>query len=118
MSDVGRKHLTLCDAERANFGASHAQLGAYLLGLWGFNDNIVEAVAYHHCPSDAGPAPSRVLTLVHAAQYLMRSSNTSKARRDAPGPLDSNHLQAIGLIDQMLVWRATFDSLAKEWAHA
>jgi HD-like signal output (HDOD) protein len=30
---------------------SHAELGAYLLGLWGISDNIVEAVAFHHNPS-------------------------------------------------------------------
>jgi hypothetical protein len=30
---------------------SHAELGAYLLGLWGIPDNIVEAVAFHHRPS-------------------------------------------------------------------
>ncbi|KKL69801.1 hypothetical protein LCGC14_2111270, partial [marine sediment metagenome] len=30
---------------------SHAELGAYMLGLWGISDNIVEPVAYHHNPS-------------------------------------------------------------------
>jgi len=29
----------------------HAEVGAYLLGLWGFPNPIVEAVAYHHVPS-------------------------------------------------------------------
>jgi HD-like signal output (HDOD) protein/ActR/RegA family two-component response regulator len=37
-------------AEHATFGATHAELGAYLLGLWGLPFQIVEAVANHHAP--------------------------------------------------------------------
>ncbi len=39
------------DAEYAVVKTSHAELGAYLLGLWGIPDNIVEIVAFHHKPS-------------------------------------------------------------------
>ena len=35
-------------AEVEDFGASHAGVGAHLLGLWGIPDPIVEAVAGHH----------------------------------------------------------------------
>lgn len=31
---------------------SHAELGAYLLGLWGLPERIVETVAFHHNPLD------------------------------------------------------------------
>ncbi len=117
MSDVEQKHLAVCAAEQAKFGASHAQLGAYLLGLWGFNDNIVEAVAYHHRPSDAGPAASRVLTMVHAAQYLMRASSTVKVRREAFSPIDTDHLEAVGLASHVPAWRDACDELVKEWSN-
>jgi HD-like signal output (HDOD) protein len=40
------------------FGASHAVVGAYLLGLWGFPLTTVEAVAHHHDPMDGGVDPS------------------------------------------------------------
>lgn len=42
--------------ERAAFGASHAEVGAYVLGAWGFFDHIVEAVAHHHAVPEALPA--------------------------------------------------------------
>ena len=45
---------TKCSFEEAEYtvmGASHAELGAYLLGLWGLPGNVVEAVAFHHNPS-------------------------------------------------------------------
>jgi HD-like signal output (HDOD) protein len=87
------------------------------LGLWGFNDNIVEAVAYHHRPSDAGPAASRVLTMVHAAQYLMRESSTVKVRREAFSPIDTEHLESVGLASHVPAWRGACEELVKEWSH-
>jgi HD-like signal output (HDOD) protein len=36
--------------ERSTWGATHAEIGAYLLGLWGLPFQIVEAVANHHAP--------------------------------------------------------------------
>jgi HD-like signal output (HDOD) protein len=43
--------LPLADCERAATGATHAEIGAYLLGLWGVPYPIVEAVALHHSPA-------------------------------------------------------------------
>jgi putative nucleotidyltransferase with HDIG domain len=39
------------EAEYTVMKTSHAELGAYLLGLWGLPDIIVETVAFHHNPS-------------------------------------------------------------------
>jgi len=36
--------------ERATWGATHAEVGGYLLGLWGLPFQIVEAVVNHHTP--------------------------------------------------------------------
>jgi HD-like signal output (HDOD) protein len=41
-------------AERATWGATHAELGAYLLGLWGLPFQLVETVAHHHQPERSG----------------------------------------------------------------
>jgi HD-like signal output (HDOD) protein len=43
--------LPLCESELRTIGANHAQIGAYLLGLWGLPYPIVEAVALHHTPT-------------------------------------------------------------------
>jgi putative nucleotidyltransferase with HDIG domain len=37
-------------AEIKVIGASHAEIGAYLLGIWGLPYPVVEAVAHHHQP--------------------------------------------------------------------
>ena len=38
-------------AEEELLGTSHAEIGAYLLGLWGINSVVVEAIANHHHPT-------------------------------------------------------------------
>ena len=38
-------------AEEEILGISHAEIGAYLLGLWGINSVVVEAIAHHHRPT-------------------------------------------------------------------
>ena len=50
LTGVRDHRLSVCDVERTVFKASHEDVGAYLLGLWGLSDAIVEAVAFHHHP--------------------------------------------------------------------
>lgn len=38
-------------AEEEILGTSHAEIGAYLLGLWGLPNLAVEAIAHHHHPT-------------------------------------------------------------------
>ena len=41
----------LFEAEEELLGTSHAEIGAYLLGLWGIPNLAVEAIAHHHRPT-------------------------------------------------------------------
>jgi putative nucleotidyltransferase with HDIG domain len=43
--------IPLYEAENIVIGASHAEIGAYLLGIWGLPYPVVEAVAHHHQPA-------------------------------------------------------------------
>jgi HD-like signal output (HDOD) protein len=38
------------DVESERLGVSHAQVGAYLLGLWGLPHEVLELVLFHHAP--------------------------------------------------------------------
>jgi HD superfamily phosphohydrolase YqeK len=48
---------TLVQAEQKVWGTTHAEVGAYLLGLWGLPYPVVEAVANCHAP-DRHPGPT------------------------------------------------------------
>lgn len=65
--DKTKAGQSLHEAETEVFGADHALIGAYLLGLWGFSDSIVEAVTFAARPSDAAGA-NPILAALHIAQ--------------------------------------------------
>jgi len=112
--------LSLIDAEREVLGCGHAEVGAYLLGLWGLPDPIVEAVAFHLSPLTAcsaaystacetacvAPAFS-ALTAVHAACAYHTAQCTSRLSDVAT--LDTAYLTRLGLVHQVPAWFAACD---------
>lgn len=62
--------IPLATAEKMVLGASHNLVGAYLLGLWGFSDEVVEAVAFAAEPGAAPERDNSVLTALHVAMAL------------------------------------------------
>jgi HD-like signal output (HDOD) protein len=62
--------ISLPAAERHVIGASHAEVGAYLLGLWGLPYSVVEAVAFQHAPAQVAHAQFDVLAALVIAESL------------------------------------------------
>jgi HD-like signal output (HDOD) protein len=70
-SELARsEHLPLHAAEREILGADHAEIGAYLLGLWGLPAAIIDAVAAHHLPLPAEPRAGDLAVQVSVAHLL------------------------------------------------
>ena len=65
------------EVEPRFFGVAHPEVGACLLGLWGLPLELVETVAYHHCPARAQHAQTLVLAAVHVADVLVDGSDPS-----------------------------------------
>jgi HD-like signal output (HDOD) protein len=57
-------------AERDSFSATHAEVGGYLLAIWGLPNPIVDAIAFHHNPLAKTVEGFAALTAVHAADTL------------------------------------------------
>ena len=88
------------EVEKEVFGVSHAQIGAYLLGLWGLPDAIVNNVDMHHEPRAAADSTFTPLIAVHVAQCLHPSANRKKQ-------LDVDYLSTIGLQGHIVDWEST-----------
>lgn len=103
---VARQHqIPLWKIERDLLGASHAEIGAGLLGLWGVPNEIVEAVAWHHEPSRAPQPAFGPLTVVHVANALAHEN-----RKDGQGlplpEIDLEYLGKLGMADRLPAWRS------------
>jgi len=116
MLELDESGESLEDVERRTFGASHGELGAHLLNLWGFGDQIVEAVAYHHTPSRCGSCGNDVLTAVHAAQYLLRAAGDPRPRVNSREPLDVEYLGNGRFAGRVPAWREICESLMGGWS--
>jgi putative nucleotidyltransferase with HDIG domain len=96
----------------ARMQAHHAEVGAYLLGLWGFPNSIVEAVAYHHAPSLAADGELSLAGLVHIADYLVhRGSRTPGAIEPA---LEAGLLESPVLVERLAGWQAALEKFELE----
>lgn len=93
------------EAEAEIFGATHAQIGACLLGLWGLPPSIVEAVAFHHSPGKCPSEHFTPLAAVHAASHFSRSLSHSVSEPAGREELDMDFIERIGLVERLSVWR-------------
>jgi putative nucleotidyltransferase with HDIG domain len=101
---AARKEKVPChQVEWRVFGSNHAEIGAYLLWLWGLPDTVCKAVAYHHKPS-ACSSPSLTATgAIHVAdalQHEMDGLPDSAFRAD----LDSTYLATLKLTGRIAEW--------------
>ena len=99
-----REKITVAAAERQVFGADHAEVGGYLLGLWGLPVPVVEAIALHHRPDQTLLKIFSPLTAVHAGNVLASAKHPSLTGVPASEP-DLNYLSALGLQNHWLAWR-------------
>lgn len=91
----------LADVERETFGVTHAEVGAYLLGLWGLPTPLVEAVAFHHEPGKTIAPLFGSLTTVHVANAFEAAKADAKRLNSL---LDMEYLQTLALRDRVDTW--------------
>jgi HD-like signal output (HDOD) protein/ActR/RegA family two-component response regulator len=93
---VRDEKVPVVEAEMRVFGATHAEVGAYLLGLWGLPDPVVEAVAWHHAPSRCPGDQFTPLSAVHAAEAILGEDERST--------VEAGYLERLGMGDRMGRW--------------
>ena len=88
-------------------GTSHAEIGAYLLGLWGIPNLAVEAIAHHHHPTriehsefDSSIAIYVANLLAHELDDSQRGSKGNEIRET-----DRACLEALGVLSSLAEFR-------------
>lgn len=87
----------LCATERATFGTTHAEVGAFVLALWGINEQMVAAVARHHRPEACRGPEDVLLSILIAAEALALSPDAA---------LNGSAMAACGVAGRVDGWRA------------
>ena len=94
----------LWELEYATFGTSHAEIGAYLMGLWNLENPIIEAIAFHHCPSKSAASQLGLLTIVHVANALDHEEGSPEDQQPEL-QYDNEYLDRLGVSDRIPEWR-------------
>jgi len=111
LAELPQDYLKICttpqkgssDPERELLGCTHAEVGAYLMSIWGLPFPLVHAVAYHHHPMESAETSFSPLTAVHVADAVASEADTSPLNHDAT--LNQEYLVRLGLGDREGAWR-------------
>ena len=100
-----KRPLHLVESE--SIGTDHAEVGAYLLGLWGLAPAIVSAVRHHHQPLRVPAAAGLdIAGIVHVADALTYEFSAGEGEAETGhGLLNDQYLAAQGVIDELPNWR-------------
>jgi len=92
----------LFEAEEELLGTSHAEIGAYLLGLWGIPHLAVEAIAHHHHPTRIPHTGFDCTTAVYLSDLLSHRWDAHAPDSTEPEPAieESDHacLELLGVL--------------------
>lgn len=89
--------------ELERLGCTHAEVGAYLMSIWGLPFPLVHAVAFHHHPSESTETEFSCLTAVHAAEAIVCATAAPPLNHEVE--IDINYLNRLGLREKEVVWR-------------
>jgi putative nucleotidyltransferase with HDIG domain len=101
----------LWELEHETFGTSHAEIGAYLMGLWNLDNPIIEAIAFHHCPANSVSSQMGLLAAVHIANALDHEED-SPEDQESDLQYDNEYLDRLGVSNRIPEW----SQVCKEYA--
>ena len=110
LQEARNNGITLIQAEKNVLGVTHAEVGAYLLDLWGLADDIVRGISHHFFPSGDPDEMYTLeeeenftaLTAVHAANYFCEEETATDEYGKAE--LDMVYLQGLELDGNVSHW--------------
>ncbi len=102
---VSGEKRNIWEVEKELLGTNHAEIGAYLMGLWRFPNQVIEAVIRHHNPEILGDEPHSLVTILHLADTFAHHLDPA-IRELTIAKLDEEYLKKINLYEQSQKWFA------------
>jgi HD-like signal output (HDOD) protein len=104
IAKASEERISEIEAEKAVFHCTHAEVGSYLLGLWGIATPIVDAVHYHHIPLQANHLDIHALTVVHVANFLSHL-HTDADQAIINSGIDLDYLASVNCLEHLETWQ-------------
>ena len=94
-------NIQVYQAEEQELKTTHAEIGGYLLGIWGFSAEIIDAVVYHHQPMKQDEREISATTFVHIAEALITRDKINEVDVFLK-KLDIEYLESLYIKNQIL----------------
>lgn len=120
---VRDREIKIFEAELEVLETTHADVGAYLISLWGFNDTIVESVCWHSRERLFSCGKFSVATAVAVAnrfdhEYVYIGPNQGNTRSNTtPAPARASHFRFADRVEYVRLmrdWREICERLAQK----
>ena len=109
---IGNENHELLAAEREVLNITHAEIGAYVLSLWGIDEDVITAIGYQNAPDTAVSHSFAPLTaLVSAKLLLLHDDEQPVYRRDI-----TSYLSSQGLSEDIDTWGQSLNHLIADAA--
>lgn len=107
LSTAASRKQPLSDIETDMFGATHADIGAYLLGLWGLPQRVVNTVANHLEPQRAHGRVFDAAGALYVSNLLLADPDVPAVDEVPPRSIaiDLSFLRMVGVAHQLDEWR-------------
>ena len=102
---IRQQSCAMYESERDIIGTSHAAIGAYLLGLWGLPDDIIDATAFHHSPDQKPVGGLNTTTITHIANAFANAGPEIENTQAIIEGLDYSYLESINLLGILPNWQ-------------
>lgn len=89
MESANRFRIPIAEAEERRFGATQAEIGAYLLSLWGIDEEVTQLVQFQEQVNWFPGLDAEALAAVHVAHY-------ADAKDPQSYPLEKEALESFG----------------------
>ncbi len=96
IESITDKGIPFVVAENMILGIDHTEIGAKILSMWSFPDNVVQAVRYHHDP-EATEASSMQIDVVHQSNLLCKTNTTAQDSAGQPVELSAAVIDRLGI---------------------
>lgn len=107
----------IIESEYELLGTSHAEMGGYLLGIWGLPHSIVEAVAFHPMTGLQVAAKPGMVTALHVANGLINMCQLENDKNYEPY-LNMSYVQKLGLVHRLDEWTTAAKNLLSNASRA
>ncbi len=112
LARAAEKNQPLFRVEEELWGITHAEIGGYLLGLWGLPVGITEAVVYHHSPGRVPHYRFDAVAAVHIANLLAHECESSAT--DLKDCWDLGLVKDFGIANLIPEWKEVARRVAEQ----